>query len=110
MKEARLLRKVKRLLKRARMPRWLHRMGPKTYELWHHLLALLIRELCKLSYRKTSALLRGLGVVCPSYSALCKMVKRVPRALWNALFNATADFKYTLVASASRKLFALAPS
>ena len=99
LKETKLLDKVKRLLKRAKMPRFLHWMGPKKYELWHHLLALLIRELCRLSYRKTSALLRGLGFNCPSYSALCKVVKRVPRALWNALFNATAGFRSTFIAA-----------
>lgn len=97
--EAKLVRKVKRLLKLARAPRWLHRMGPKTYELWQHLLALLVRELCKLSYRKASNLLRGLGFTCPSYSALAKMVKRVPRALWNTLFNATIGFRATFIAA-----------
>jgi len=74
-------------------------MGPKTYRLVEHLLALLVRELCKLSYRKVSELLNGLGINCPSYSALCKMAKRVPRALWNALFNATIGFRSTFIAA-----------
>ncbi len=99
MKEAKLFRKVKRLLKRAKLPRWLHRFGPKLYELFQHVLALLLRELCKLSYRKVSNLLNGLGVSTPSYSALAKMAKRVPRALWNALFNATVGFAWTNVAA-----------
>ena len=99
MKETKLFRKVKGLLKRAKLPRWLHRFGPKTYELFAHVFALLVRELCKLSYRKVSNLLNGLGVSTPSYSALAKMVKRVPRALWNALFNATVTFDFTNVAA-----------
>ncbi|HIH20198.1 TPA: hypothetical protein HA244_02930, partial [Candidatus Micrarchaeota archaeon] len=99
MKEVKLVRKVKLLLKRARMPRWLHHYGPKKYEFYQHCLALLVRELCKLSYRKAVALLEGLGVTTPSYSALAKMVKRIPLKLWNALFAATIRFQNTLVAA-----------
>lgn len=99
MNNAKIVKKVNRLLKRAKMPRWLHHLGPKTYELYQHVFALLLRELCKLSYRKVSALLNGLEFATPSYSALAKMTKRVPRALWNALFNATIGFKRTLVAA-----------
>jgi hypothetical protein len=81
------------------MPRWLHHYGPKKYEFYQHCLALLVRELCKLSYRKAAALLDGLGVTVPSYSALAKMVKRIPLKLWNSLFAATINFKTTLVAA-----------
>src|SRR3989338_8888608 len=80
------------------MPRWLHHYGPKKYEFYQHCLALLVRELCKLSYRKAAALLDGLGVTVPTYSALAKMVKRIPLKLWNALLAATINFKKTLVA------------
>ena len=99
MKEGKLLEKIKRLLKRARIPRWLHHFGPKKYEFYQHCRALLVRELCKLSYRKAAALLDGLGVIVPTYSALAKIVKRIPPKLWNALFAATIQFKRTLVAA-----------
>jgi len=105
LKEGKLLRKVKRLLGRARVPRWLHHYGPKKYEFYQHALALLVRELCKLSYRKVNALLDGLGVTVPSYSALAKMVKRIPLKLWNALFAATIQFKKTLVAAIDGTFF-----
>lgn len=81
------------------MPRWLHQFGPKTYEFYQHVLALLVRELCKLSYRKTSQLLDALGFPTPTYSALAKMTQRVPATLWNALLAATVSFKKTLVAA-----------
>lgn len=99
LKEVKLVRKVKRLLQRARLPRWLHRFGPKTYELYQHVLALLIRELCKLSYRTTSKLLNALGFLTPTYSALAKMLYRIPLKLWNALLAATVQFKQTVVAA-----------
>ncbi len=38
-----ILRKIKRLLVRNRVPRFLHAMGPKTYEFADHALALLLR-------------------------------------------------------------------
>ncbi len=99
LKEVKLLKKVKRLLYKAKMPRYLHSMGPKTYEFADHLLALLIRESCKLAYRKTSILLSSLGVKCPTYSALAKMLPKIPPKLWNALLNATIGFKTTNVAA-----------
>ena len=81
------------------MPRWLHQFGPKKYEFYQHFLALLVRELCKLSYRKTSALLNLLGFPTPTYSALAQMTQRIPRKLWDALLAATIQFKKTLVAA-----------
>ncbi|HIH19855.1 TPA: IS5/IS1182 family transposase, partial [Candidatus Micrarchaeota archaeon] len=48
---------------------------------------------------KVSALLDGLGVTVPSYSALAKMARRIPLKLWNALFAATVNFKTTLIAA-----------
>jgi len=98
-KEAKLIRKVKRLLRQARMPRWLHHFGPKKYEFYQHCLALLVRELGKCSYRTVSHLLNGLGVPVPTYSALAKMAQRVPSKLWNALLAATNGFKHTVVAA-----------
>lgn len=99
MKEVKLVRKIKRLLKRAKTPRWLHRFGPKKYEFYQHCLALLVREFCKLSYRKTAALLESLGLIVPTYSALAKSIKRIPLALWRTLLAATIQFKQTLVAA-----------
>jgi transposase len=97
--EVKFSRKINRLLKRIGLPRFLHHFGPKLYEFADHVLALLIRESCKLSYRAVNRLLRGLGFNCPSYSALAKMFSRVPLRLWNALFAATIRFKRTVVAA-----------
>jgi hypothetical protein len=99
MKEKRgLIQKVKRLLRRARMPRWLHHYGPKKYEFWQHVLALLVRQQCQLSYRRVVSLLRGLGQTVPTYSALIKMTLRVPQALWQRLLVATRDDNARVVA------------
>jgi len=97
--ENRLVRKIKRLLKRANIPKRLHRFGPKKYLFWQHLLALLIKQECKLSFRRTVGLLRGLGSIVPTYSALCKINKRIPLALWRTLLQISADVKESLIAA-----------
>ena len=99
MKEVRLVRKIKILLRRAGIPRRLHRFGPKTYLFWQHLLALLVKQECKLSFRRAANLLRGLGVAVPGYSALCKMSKRIPLAMWRALLWISANIKESLIAA-----------
>lgn len=90
-KESRRVKKIKRMLRKACLPRWLHRFGPKKYEFWQHILALLIKQECKLSYRRVCVLLQELGFEVPSYSALCKSLKRIPLAIWQALLAVTAS-------------------
>ncbi len=97
-KEERLVKKIKRLLRRANLPRWLHHFGPKTYEFWQHVLALFIRQACRLSYRRVSRLLRDLGFAVPSYSALAKMNRRATQIL-QKLFYQTCPRGQVVVAS-----------
>ena len=70
-KEQKLVNKVKRLIRATGLPRWLHHYGPKKYEFWHHALAYLVKQECKLGYRRVTRLLRWLGIKCPCPSALC---------------------------------------
>ncbi len=74
-KETKLVKKVKRLLRRLGWPRWLHHFGPKKYEFWQHLVALLLRFFCRLSYRRVKQLLDLLGMICPSKSSLQRTAK-----------------------------------
>ncbi len=97
-KEVKLVNKVKCLLRRGKVPRFLHHYGPKKYEFYIHALCLLIKEVCKLSFRRVSKLLRSLGLDVPSYSALCKSRKRIPFWLWKRLLELTANFNSYLVA------------
>ncbi len=98
-KEVKLIKKVKRLLKRLGCPRWLHHFGPKTYELYHHLAALLARHYCKgLSYRRVVKLLDLFGVVCPSKSALQYMAKRIPKWIWDKALQMTSGLRHYIIA------------
>ena len=96
-KKSKLVNKVKRLLKRARLPRWLHHFGPKKYEFWQHAVALLVKQECRLGYRRVSQLLQGLGYVVPTYSALAKMSYRIPIGIWQRLLKCTANIKVHIV-------------
>ena len=93
-----LVNKVKRLIRRAGLPRRLHHFGPKTYEFWHHALAYLVKQECKLGYRRVTRLLRWLGKKCPCPSALCMSFNKIPLHLWKRLLALTASSKVHIVA------------
>lgn len=97
-KEERLINKFKRLLRRLGMPRWLHKYGPKKYELVNHVLALVLKQECRLGYRRIARLLRNLGLKCPSYSALWHSMNRMPLNLWQRILSATAPNNCYIIA------------
>jgi len=109
-KEDKLINKVKCLLKRLKIPRFLHYFGPKKYEFYQHAVALLLKEVFKLSFRRVSNLLNMLGIEVPSYSALCKMRKRIPLHLIKELLQITVNFNSNLVAVDSTGLSRTNPS
>ncbi|MEK6876140.1 MAG: transposase, partial [Nanoarchaeota archaeon] len=88
----------KRLIRKAGLPRWLHHYGPKKYEFWHHALAYLVKQECKLGYRRVTRLLRWLGIKCPCPSALCTSFNKIPLPLWQMLLAATSSSKINLAA------------
>ena len=99
MKEkTKLVNKVKHLIRRAGCPRWLHHFGPKKYEFLHHALAYIVKQECRLGYRRVTRLLRGLGVKCPCPSALCISFHKQPLQLWQRLLRATIGCKAYIVA------------
>lgn len=105
-KETKLVKKIFRLFRRANVPRWLHKFGPKKYTLWQHLLALFLKQELNLSYRRACALLSDFGIKVPTYSALCKLAKRLPLAIFQLLLNATICLKSIAVAAIDSTGFA----
>jgi hypothetical protein len=100
-KEKKLVNKVKRLIKRAGLPRWLHRFGPKKYEFWQHGLAYIVKQECRLGYRRVTKLLRWLGLDVPCASALCISFHRMPFSIWQKLLNATTGKPYIVAIDGS---------
>src|SRR3989344_4595224 len=109
-KEEKLVNKLKRLLRRLKVPRYLHRFGPKTYEFYEHLQALLIKVFCKLTYRRIKQLLDLLGIRCPSKSALHYTTHRISSALWQKMLELTSSGRHYLVALDSTGFSRINPS
>jgi len=96
--ERKLLKKIYRLLREIKCPRFLHHFGPKKYRFVMHAMALLMKEVLKLSFRRVSDLLGMLEFKVPTYSALCKMRKRIPLWIWNSLLKLTSGIEHNSVA------------
>ena len=84
---------------RAGVSSYLHRYGPKTYEFWKHFFCLLVKQACKMSYKRVAKFLNELGFQAPTASALCKCLKRLTVKQLELLLQATNEFKKTLVAA-----------
>lgn len=98
-KEELIQDKVKHLLKKLGMPRWLNHYGPKKYELYEHLVALIVRHYCKgMSYRRIVSLLRMFGIKCPSKSSLQRTMNRLPKWIWDKALAITSGIKHYLIA------------
>lgn len=84
-----LVNKIKYLLKKSSMPRFLHRFGPKMYELWQHVFALFFKADCRLSYRRTSRILKSLGFNVASKSTLQRYSKKISLPFWQKMLSLT---------------------
>ena len=84
-----LINKVKHLLKKCGVPRFLHHFGPKMYELWQHVFALFIKQYCQLSYRITTQLLRDLGFNIATKSTLQRYAAKLDLPFWQSILNKT---------------------
>ena len=100
-KQIKLIHKVKRLIRKAGLPRFLHRFGPKKYEFWQHSLAYIVKQECKLGYRRVTRLMRGLGINIPCPSALCMSFHKLSLELWQRLLKATASHPYIVAIDGS---------
>lgn len=88
-----LINKVKLLLKKINAPKYLHRFGPKTYQLWQHVFALFVKSYCQLSYRSTSYFLKCMGFCIAAKSTLQRYASRLGLPFWQSIFNKTVMSK-----------------
>lgn len=85
-KEKTLIQKLNYLLRRAKVPKWLHHFGPKKYTSWQHLKSLFLKEELKLSYRRLIPFLPYFGIhKIPKRSTLIKFSKRLSQTYKNLL-------------------------
>jgi hypothetical protein len=86
-----LINKIKLLLNKAKAPKYLHRFGPKTYELWQHIFALFVKSYCQLSYRSTTYFLKQLGFRVATKSTLQRYTAKLSLPFWQTVFNCTIN-------------------
>lgn len=98
--EKRLDTKIKRLLKNAGCPRWIHHMGPKKFQTWILCLGLIIKQVYRLSYRRAMKFLREFYGVNLHWTTLQKAAKRIPKSLWQNALAATIKVKTVPLAAA----------
>src|SRR3989338_4541920 len=90
-KEERLVNKIRRLIRKAGLPRFLHRFGPKKFLLWQLCLGLLIKEVFRLSYRRAMKFLDEFYGVKLHWTTLQKFRQRVPLCIWQNLLKHTLE-------------------
>ena len=90
-KEEKLINKVKDLIKRAQLPRYLHGYGPKKFCFYQLCLGLLIKEVFRLSYRRASSFLKEFYSMDMHWTTLQKCRARLPLHIWQHLLSCTVD-------------------
>ena len=97
-KKDKLINKIKRLIKRAGCPRWIHHFGPKKFFSWQLNLGLLIKEVFRLSYRRAMKFLSEFYDINLHWTTLQKFRKRLPLSLWQNLLNSTIEYPIEVAA------------
>ena len=90
-KEEKLVNKVKHLIRKAGLPRWLHHYGPKRFYFWQLCLGLLIKETFRLSYRRTAKFLNEFYCLKLHWTTLQKFRQRLPLSVWQQLLSCTVN-------------------
>jgi transposase len=85
-REKTTIQKLNDLIRRSKMPKWLHHFGPKKYTSWQHLKCLFLKEELGLSYRRLMPILSNFGIKkVPEMSTLKKFSKRLSQTYKNLL-------------------------
>lgn len=90
-KKERLVNKIKRLIRRAGLPRWLHRCGPKKFFFWQLALGLMIKEVFRLSYRRAMNFLWEYYGISLHWTTLQKCRQRIALSIWKRLLSSTIE-------------------
>jgi len=95
MKEkTKLLKKVYGLIRKARIPRFLHHFGPKKFTSWQHLKCLILKQILKCSFDTLISLLPFFGIrKIPKKSTLIKFTKRISAEILNKILSCSAEIK-----------------
>jgi len=89
----RLIKKLNDMMRKARVPRYLHRYGPKKYTTWQHLKCVFLKQKLKgMCWRDLLEILPYFGIrKTPHFTTLIKFAGRMPAYLWNLLLGWSAQ-------------------
>lgn len=90
-KNNKLINKIKCLIQKTGLPRFMHRFGPKKFLFWKLALGLLIKEVFRLSYRRAVKFLEEFYNIKMHWTTLQKCRKRLPLFIWQTLLSFTID-------------------
>ena len=97
-KEKTIINKVKHLLKRSGLPKYLHNKGPKRFCFWELCLGLMVKEVFRLSYRRAAIFLDEFYGIELHWTTLQKCRKRIPLSVWQKLLQFTTDSSVSVAA------------
>lgn len=96
-KKRTILKKLNGLIKKAKVPRYLHHFGPKKYTTWQHTKSILLKEKLKADWRSLAEdYLPYFFDDVPHFTTLQKFAKRIPILLWNTILSLSAAIDYCL--------------
>ena len=98
-KEKTLLKKLNSIVRKARVPKYLHNKGPKTYTARLHVKCLLLRQKHKCTYEElVDDYLPYYFESIPERSTIIKFANRLPVCLWNRILTSSAEGECSIAA------------
>ena len=93
-REVKAVKKLYGLFRRAKIPKYLHRFGPKKYTTWWHLFIITMKQNFKGGLQVALDLLNDLGFTdLPKRTTLVKLIKRLPLWIWKITLEISAQIK-----------------
>jgi len=86
-----LIQKLNQFVGSLRLPKHFNKKGPKKYKVKQHVIAWLVKQATKSSYRLNSELCYDLRVTKAHFTTLGKAIKRFPMWLWNKISSFDSD-------------------
>ena len=88
-----LIQKFNQFVGSLRLPRHFNKKGPKKYTVRQHILAWLVKQATKSSYRLNSELCYDLGITKAHFTTLGKAIKRFPKWVWDKISSFDSEEK-----------------
>src|SRR3989344_5097206 len=96
-KEATLIQKVKCLARRARLPKYFNRFGPKDHQMWEFLLCHVVYVKNSRNWRDAEKFMIEYYGISLHWTSWQRAIAKWPMYIWIALARASADHEECLI-------------